>query len=64
MMPGPVSQRVVLDRLEWVARMTAEIATLPLDDKDAFLGDDRNGNALGRGLEARVQAHGALLRDR
>jgi hypothetical protein len=36
MMPGPVLQRVVLDRLEWVARMTAEIATLPLDDKAAL----------------------------
>ena len=29
MMPGPVSQRIVLDRLEWVRRMTDEIATLP-----------------------------------
>ena len=56
MMPGPVSQRVVLDRLEWVERMTAEIATLPLDDKAAFLADDRNGyvaeSCLRRALEA------------
>jgi uncharacterized protein YutE (UPF0331/DUF86 family) len=56
MMPGPVSQRVILDRLEWVARMTAEIATLPLDDKAAFLGNDRHGyvaeSCLRRALEA------------
>jgi uncharacterized protein YutE (UPF0331/DUF86 family) len=55
-MPGPVSQRVILDRLEWVARMTAEIATLPLDDKAVFLGDDRNSyvaeSCLRRALEA------------
>jgi uncharacterized protein YutE (UPF0331/DUF86 family) len=56
MMPGLVSQRVVLDRLEWVERMTAEIATLPLDDKAAFLGDERNSyvaeSCLRRALEA------------
>lgn len=56
MMPGPVSQRIVLDRLEWVARMTAELATLPLDDEQAFLADDRNAyvaeSCLRRALEA------------
>ena len=56
MMPGPVSQRIVLDRLEWVRRMTDEIATLPLDDEEAFLADDRHSYVaepcLRRALEA------------
>ena len=56
MMPGPVSQRIILDRLEWVARMTAEIAALPLDDEEAFLVNDHNGyvaeSCLRRALEA------------
>lgn len=56
MMPGPVSQRVILDRLDWIARMTAEIAALPLDDEEAFMADDRHGyvaeSCLRRALEA------------
>ncbi len=56
MMPGPVSQRIILDRLEWVARMTAEIAALPLDDEAAFMADERNAyvaeSCLRRALEA------------
>ncbi len=42
MMPGPVSRRVIVDRLGWVAEMVKEIDRLPLDDRDAFLADNRN----------------------
>ena len=56
MMPGPVSQRIVLDRLAWVTRMTAEIAALPLDDEATFLANDHNSyvaeSCLRRALEA------------
>jgi len=56
MMPGLVSQRIVLDRLEWVRRMTDEIAALPLDDEETFLADDRHSyvaeSCLRRALEA------------
>jgi uncharacterized protein YutE (UPF0331/DUF86 family) len=56
MMPEPVSRRVIVDRLAWVAEMVAEIQRLPLDDRDAFLTDNRNvytaESCLRRALEA------------
>lgn len=56
MMPGPISQRIVADRLEWVERMMAEINALPLHDEAGFLADDRNSyvaeSCLRRALEA------------
>ena len=41
-MPGPISKRVVSDRLAWVARMVGEIRSLPLDDRQLFFSDKRN----------------------
>ena len=56
MMPGPISKRVVSDRLAWVDRMVGEIRSLPLDDRKLFFSDKRNvwtaESCLRRGLEA------------
>jgi uncharacterized protein YutE (UPF0331/DUF86 family) len=56
MMPGPVSRRVIVDRLEWATGMVAEIQKLPLHDRDKFLADNRNAftaeSCLRRALEA------------
>ena len=56
MMPGPISKRVVSDRLAWVERMVAEIRSLPLADRKLFFADKRNvwtaESCLRRGLEA------------
>jgi uncharacterized protein YutE (UPF0331/DUF86 family) len=56
MSPGPLSKRVIVDRLGWVERMIAEIRALPLDDRSAFLSDQRNiwaaESFLRRALEA------------
>ncbi len=55
-MPGPISKRVVSDRLAWVDRMVGEIRSLPLDDRKQFFSDKRNlwtaESCLRRGLEA------------
>jgi uncharacterized protein YutE (UPF0331/DUF86 family) len=40
--PGKVSPIVFADRLAGVESMLAEIRSLPLDDRRAFLGDSRN----------------------
>ncbi len=42
MMTGRLSRRVIADRLEWIDRMLAEIRSLPLAAKEAFLSDSRN----------------------
>lgn len=56
MTPQKISLRIVLDRLDWVQRMVAEIEQLPLSDRAAFLADNRNvwtaESCLRRGLEA------------
>ncbi|RME07208.1 MAG: DUF86 domain-containing protein [Anaerolineae bacterium] len=56
MTPGRISRRVVGDRLSWVARMVAEIRSLPLEDRETFFADRRNlwaaESCLRRGLEA------------
>ena len=56
MMPGPVSKRVVADRLAWIEKMVAAIRELPLDDKESFFSDSRNvatvESRLRRALEA------------
>ena len=56
MNPGPLSQRIVSDRLSWVERMVGEIQALPLNDRDAFFADHRNiwtaESCLRRALEA------------
>jgi uncharacterized protein YutE (UPF0331/DUF86 family) len=56
MTPDHILKRVVVDRLDWVQRMVAEIEALPLDDPQAFFADSRNvwtaESCLRRGLEA------------
>jgi uncharacterized protein YutE (UPF0331/DUF86 family) len=56
MTPGKISKRVAVDRLAWVDRMIVEIKALPIDDKEAFLADNRNvwaaESCLRRALEA------------
>lgn len=56
MTPDHILKRVVVDRLDWVQRMVAEIEALPLDDRQAFFADSRNvwtaESCLRRGLEA------------
>lgn len=56
MTPQKISQRIVLDRLDWVQRMVAEIEKLPLSNRDLFMADSRNvwtaESCLRRGLEA------------
>ncbi|MGB9723258.1 MAG: type VII toxin-antitoxin system HepT family RNase toxin [Chloroflexia bacterium] len=56
MMAETISVRVVADRLSWVEQMVAEIRSLPLGDRAAFLADRRNiwaaESCLRRALEA------------
>ncbi len=42
MMPGPISRRIVADRLDWVETIGARIRALPLQDKQEFRADSRN----------------------
>lgn len=42
MTPGPISRRVVADRLALVDELIRDIRSLPLRDPDTFLGDKRN----------------------
>jgi uncharacterized protein YutE (UPF0331/DUF86 family) len=54
--PDRISRRIVVDRLDWVASMTDDIRSLPLEDREAFFADRRNvwsaESCLRRGLEA------------
>ena len=56
MMPGRISQRVVLDRLGWVDQMVKNIQSLPLENREVFFDDPRNlwaaESCLRRALEA------------
>lgn len=56
MMTGPISRRVVADRLDWIERMLTAIRSLPLSSQEAFFADSRNVWAaepcLRRALEA------------
>lgn len=56
MTPGPISKKVVSDRLDWIEKMLAEIRSLPLHDYKNFIGDKRNvwsaESYLRRSLEA------------
>jgi uncharacterized protein YutE (UPF0331/DUF86 family) len=53
---GLISKKVVTDRLDWVARMLAEIRSLPLHNYQGFAADKRNvwsaESCLRRALEA------------
>lgn len=42
MTPSAVSRRTVIDRLALVAELLADIRSLPVGDREAFLGDRRN----------------------
>lgn len=56
MTPQHILKRVVVDRLDWVDRMVAEIQALPLNNAEQFFADSRNvwtaESCLRRGLEA------------
>lgn len=56
MTPGKIRKRIILDRLDYIDAMTAEIKGLPLDSFDDFSKDRRNIHAaescLRRALEA------------
>jgi len=51
-----ISQRVVVDRLDWIGKMIDEIRSLPLDDYKSFSQDKRNiwsaESCLRRSIEA------------
>ncbi len=56
MTSGLISKKVVTDRLDWVAKMLAEIRFLPIHSYQDFIADKRNvwsaESCLRRGLEA------------
>ena len=56
MSPGRISNRVVVDRLDWIAKMINEIDSLPVDNFDKFIKDKRNiwtaESCLRRSIEA------------
>lgn len=56
MTPDRLLKRVVVERLDWVDRMVAEIEALPLQSRDQFFADSRNvwtaESCLRRALEA------------
>jgi len=53
---GKLSKRIIVDRLDWVDRMLAEINALPIKSEAEFLSDSRNiwaaESCLRRALEA------------
>jgi uncharacterized protein YutE (UPF0331/DUF86 family) len=63
--PARISQRIVVERLEWIERMLREIKELPLDNQDAFFNDNRNlwtaESCLRRALEALLDLGRHLL---
>jgi uncharacterized protein YutE (UPF0331/DUF86 family) len=42
MVPGTISLRVVVSRLEWIDSRLAQIRKLPLNDRSAYFADSRN----------------------
>jgi len=56
MSPDKISQRVIIDRLDWINQMIREIQKLPLDNCEVFRGDNRNiwaaESCLRRAIEA------------
>jgi len=56
MAPGKISNRVVVERMDWINNMIKEIGQLPLEDYDRFTSDKRNvwaaESCLRRTLEA------------
>lgn len=56
MSPGPISRRVVVDRLAYVDAMLAGLRALPLADPRAFHADRRNAAAAESGLRRALEA--------
>ncbi len=56
MTPAEISRRVVVDRLDLIATLLADIRALPLEDRTSFFADRRNTwaaeSCLRRSLEA------------
>jgi uncharacterized protein YutE (UPF0331/DUF86 family) len=56
MTPSKINTRIVIERINWIEKMAAEIRSLPLDDFSRFNQDSRNvwtaESCLRRGLEA------------
>ena len=56
MTPSQINARIVIERIDWIEKMAAEIRSLPLDDFSRFNQDSRNvwtaESCLRRGLEA------------
>ena len=65
MTAGQANQKVVVDRLEWIDRMVADIRALPLSTYEEFTGDRRNiaaaESCLRRALEALLDLGRHLL---
>jgi uncharacterized protein YutE (UPF0331/DUF86 family) len=56
MAPGRISNRVIVERMAWINKMSYEIGQLPLENYASFVGDKRNvwaaESCLRRTLEA------------
>ncbi|SPD74038.1 conserved hypothetical protein [uncultured Desulfobacterium sp.] len=56
MAPGRISDRIVVDRIDWIKKMIHEIGQLPFDSYASFIADKRNiwaaESCLRRALEA------------
>jgi len=56
MTPSKINARIVIERIDWIEKMAAEIRSLPLDDFSRFNQDSRNvwtaESCLRRALEA------------
>jgi uncharacterized protein YutE (UPF0331/DUF86 family) len=63
--PGPLDERVVAERSEWVREMLERIRALPLESVESFTADSRNVDAaescLRRALEALLDLGRHLL---
>lgn len=56
MSPGPLSRRIVVDRLAWIDVMLGDIRALPLADPHAFAADRRNIAAAESGVRRTIEA--------
>lgn len=65
MSPSKIAKRVVVDRLDWINKMMAEIQSLPLGSYESFINDKRNiwsaESCLRRCLEALMDIGRHLL---
>lgn len=56
MSPGPLSRRVVVDRLAWIDAMLGDIRALPLADPRTFTSDRRTVAAAESGVRRAIEA--------